>query len=131
MINLKTAKALGLEVPPTRSFWAQDTAILTVQCVGIRSSGSGSIVFASRQFAIMDVDNVRIGQAAGGAVMSAREMSKINCLSGVIRPIGSLIIGTATMPGTDSSSVNSCLTRYRLVGNVAIVFGDREFMAAL
>jgi hypothetical protein len=66
------------------AFWAQDSAILAVQCVGIRSSGTGSVAFASRQFAIMDVTNVRIGQLAGGTVMSAQEMSKINCLSGVV-----------------------------------------------
>jgi hypothetical protein len=66
------------------AFWAQDSAILAVQCVNIRSSGNGSIAFASRQFAIMDVDNVRIGQLAGGTVMSAQEMSKINCLRGVV-----------------------------------------------
>ena len=66
------------------AFWAQDSAVLAVQCVGIRSSGNGSIAFASRQFAIMDVSNVRIGQLAGGTVMSAQEMSKINCLSGVV-----------------------------------------------
>jgi hypothetical protein len=66
------------------AFHAQDSAILLVSCVGIRSSGNGSIVFASRQFAIMDMANVRIGQLAGGTVMSAQEMSKINCLSGVV-----------------------------------------------
>ena len=63
------------------AFYAQDSAILAVQCVGIRSLGNGSIAFASRQFAIIDVSNVRIGQLAGGTVMSAQEMSKINCLS--------------------------------------------------
>ena len=31
----------------------------------------------------MDVDNVRIGQLADGAVVRAEEMSKINCLSGL------------------------------------------------
>jgi hypothetical protein len=66
------------------AFWAQDAAILTVQCVDIRSSGTGSVAFASRQFAIMDVTDIRIGQLAGGSVMSAQEMSKINCLSGVV-----------------------------------------------
>src|SRR5262249_47151273 len=66
------------------AFYAQDSAILAVQCVGIRSSGNGSIAFASRQFAIMDVDNVRIGQLAGGTVMSAQEMSKINCISSLV-----------------------------------------------
>jgi hypothetical protein len=66
------------------AFYAQDSAILAVQCVGIRSSGNGSIAFASRQFAIMDVDNVRIGQLAGGTVMSAQEMSKINCISRLV-----------------------------------------------
>jgi hypothetical protein len=66
------------------AFHAQDSAIVAVQCVDIRSSGNGSIAFASRQFAIMDIDNVRIGQLAGGTVMSAQEMSKINCLSSVI-----------------------------------------------
>jgi len=66
------------------AFSAQDSAILAVQCVDIRSSGNGSIAFASRQFAIIDVDNVRIGQLAGGTVMSAQEMSKINCMSRVM-----------------------------------------------
>jgi hypothetical protein len=143
---------------------------VAVRYVGIRSSGNGSIAFASRQFAIMDVDKVRIGQLAGGTVMSAQEMSKINCLSGVVlygsvgyvaqaggmSTIGlncafsfentpqitaiavatqkSLILasqaswvgafigekyictdsqidGATTMPGTDSSSVNNCLTK--------------------
>jgi hypothetical protein len=152
------------------AFYAQDSAILAVQCVGIRSSGNGSIAFASRQFAIMDVDNVRIGQLAGGTVMSAHEMSKINCISRLVlyesvsyvaqasgmstvslscafsfenTPqisaiavvvqkslilasgaswvgafvgekyicIDSQIDGATTMPGTDSSSVNNCLTR--------------------
>jgi hypothetical protein len=152
------------------AFNAQDSAILAVQCVDIRSSGNGSIAFASRQFAIMDVDNVRIGQLAGGAMMSAREMSKINCMSRVMlygsvnyvaQAVGmstvilncafnfedtphvnaiaraaqkslidasgaswvgdfigekyicadSQIDGATTMPGTDSSSVNNCITR--------------------
>jgi hypothetical protein len=66
------------------AFWAQDSAILVVQCVDIRSVGNGSIGFASRQFAIIDVSNVRIGSLAGGTVMSAGEMSKINCLSSVV-----------------------------------------------
>src|SRR5262249_42087172 len=65
------------------AFWAQDAAILAVQCVGIRSVGNGSMAFVSRQFAIMDVTDVRIGRLAGGTVMSAQEMSKINCLSGI------------------------------------------------
>jgi len=152
------------------AFYAQDSAILAVQCVGIRSSGNGSIGFASRQLAIMDVDNVRIGQLAGGTVMSAGEMSKINCISGVVlygsvnyvaQAVGlstvilncafsfentphvnaiaraaqkslieasgaswvgdfvgekyicadSQIDGATSMPGTDSSSVNNCITR--------------------
>src|SRR5262249_9058094 len=125
---------------------------------------------ASRQFAIIDVDDVRIGQLAGGTVMSAQEMSKINCMSGVVlygsvdhvaqaggmstvslncafsfentpqinaiaRAVQKSLIlatgaswvgafvgekyicadsqidGAATMPGTNSSSVNNCLTR--------------------
>jgi hypothetical protein len=66
------------------AFYAVDSAILGVNCVDIRSSGSHSIAFASRQFAIMDVANVRIGQLADGAVLRAEEMSKINCLSGVV-----------------------------------------------
>jgi hypothetical protein len=152
------------------AFYAQDSAILAVRCVGIRSSGNGSIAFASRQFAIMDVDTVRIGQLVGGTVMSAQEMSKINCISGIVLygSVGyvaqaggmstvslncafsfentpqinaivtasqkSLILangaswvgafvgekyicadsqidGVTTMPGTDPSSVNNCLTR--------------------
>jgi hypothetical protein len=152
------------------AFHAQDSAIVAVQCVDIRSSGNGSIAFASRQFAIMDVDNVRIGQLAGGTVMSAQEMSKINCMSGVMlygsinyvaQAVGmstvilkvrinfedtphvnaiaraaqkslidasgaswvgdfisgkyicadSQIDGVTTMPGTNSSSVNNCITR--------------------
>jgi hypothetical protein len=32
---------------------------------------------------ILDVSKVRIGELAGGTVMSAQEMSKINCLSGI------------------------------------------------
>jgi len=66
------------------AFHAEDSAILGVNCVDIRSSGSHSIAFASRQFAIMDVADVRIGQLADGAVMHADEMSKINCISGVV-----------------------------------------------
>jgi len=65
------------------AFRAQDSAILAVQCVSFRSLGNGSIAFASRQFAILDVADVRIGQLAGGTVMSAQEMSKINCISGI------------------------------------------------
>jgi len=66
------------------AFWAQDSAILVVQCVNIWSVGNGSIAFASRQFAIMDVSNVRIRQLAGGTVMVAQEMSKINCISHLV-----------------------------------------------
>jgi len=66
------------------AFRAQDNAILAVQCVGIRSLGSHSIAFESRQFAIIDVDNVRIGALTDGAVMRAKEMSKINCISTLI-----------------------------------------------
>ena len=65
------------------AFYAEDSAILAVNCVDIRSSGNRSIAFASRQFAIMDVANVRIGQLTGGTVMSAQEMSKIDCISGI------------------------------------------------
>jgi hypothetical protein len=152
------------------AFHAQDSAILAVQCVDIRSSGNGSIAFGSRQFAIMDVDNVRIGPLVGGTVMSAQEASRINCLSGLVLygSVGfvaqaggmstialncafsfentpkinaiavavqkSLILasqaswvgiffgekyicsdsqidGAPTMPGTDPSSVNNCVTR--------------------
>ena len=32
----------------------------------------------------MDVGNVRIGQLAGGTVISAQEESRINCVSGVV-----------------------------------------------
>jgi hypothetical protein len=32
----------------------------------------------------MDVANVRIGQLTGGVVMRAEEMSKTNCLSGIV-----------------------------------------------
>jgi hypothetical protein len=57
---------------------------VAVQCVDIRSSGNGLIAFASRQFAILDLDDVRIGQLSGWTVMSAQEISKINCISGVV-----------------------------------------------
>jgi hypothetical protein len=66
------------------AFRAQDSAILVVHCVNIRSVGNGSIAFASRQFAIVDVINIRIGQLAGGTVMAAQEMSKINCISTLV-----------------------------------------------
>ena len=66
------------------AFQALDTVILVIRCVDIRSSGAESTAFASRQFAIMDVADVRIGQLADGAVMHADEMSKINCISGVV-----------------------------------------------
>jgi hypothetical protein len=66
------------------AFHAQDSAILGLNCVSIRSLGSHSIAFASRQFAIIDVADVWIGQLADGAVLRAEEMSKTNCLSGVV-----------------------------------------------
>jgi hypothetical protein len=65
------------------AFSAQDTD-RAVQCGGIRSLGNGWIAFASRQFAILDVSDIRIGQLAGGTVMSAQEMPKINCISGMV-----------------------------------------------
>jgi hypothetical protein len=72
-------------------FQAEDSAVLIVQCVSIRSVGNESIAFASRQFAIMDLGNVRIGQLAGGGmVMKAVEMSKINCIAGGIALYGSV-----------------------------------------
>jgi hypothetical protein len=66
------------------AFQALDTVILVIRCVDIRSSGAESTAFASRQFAIIDVDNVRIGQLAGGTVMRAWETSRINCISGLV-----------------------------------------------
>jgi hypothetical protein len=60
-------------------FWAQDHVILAVQCIGIRSLGNNSIAFASRQFAIMDINHVRLGRLYGGIGISAQEMSKANC----------------------------------------------------
>jgi hypothetical protein len=61
------------------AFSAQDHAILAVRCVNVRSLGNGSIAFIARQFAVMDVNHVRIGPLAQGIGMSAQEMSKINC----------------------------------------------------
>jgi hypothetical protein len=67
-------------------FWAQDGAILTVQCVSVRSIGNGSIAVAARQFAIMDVNNAHVGPLPQGVAISAQEMSKINC--GVTLTVG-------------------------------------------
>jgi hypothetical protein len=93
------------------AFRAQDSAILVVHCVGIRSSGNGSIAFASRQFAIMDVDNVRIGPLAGGGmVMKAGEMSKINCTPGGIVLYGS--VGHVTLASGMSTISLTCALRF-------------------
>ena len=91
------------------AFRAQDSAILVVQCVNIRSVGNGSIAFASRQFAIMDVDNVRIGQLAGGTVMAAQEMSKINCVSGLVLYGSVSYVATA---GGMSTVILSCAFKF-------------------
>jgi hypothetical protein len=61
------------------AFQAQDNAIMTVQCLSVTSSGTQSIGFGTRQFALMDISNVRIGQFAVGYPIRAQEMSKINC----------------------------------------------------
>jgi hypothetical protein len=61
------------------AFFAQDLAILTAQCVRVRSSGERSVAFSARQYAIMDVNHAHIGELAQGIGLSAQETSRINC----------------------------------------------------
>ena len=62
-------------------FWAQDHAILTIQCMTLAAHIDGSVGFASRQFAIGDVNDVNFGQFPGGVGVSANETSKVNISS--------------------------------------------------
>jgi hypothetical protein len=66
------------------AFSTQDTAIRPSNAEASGHSEKCPIAFASRQFAILDVSDVRIGQLAGGTVTSTQEMPKINCISSMV-----------------------------------------------
>ena len=62
-------------------FSGQDHVILTVQCVTVRAYATGSIGFASRQFAILDINYVAFLDLPGGFGISVDEMSRANTVS--------------------------------------------------
>jgi hypothetical protein len=62
-------------------FFVQDHAILTIHCMTLAAYANGSVGFASRQFAIGDVNDVDFGQFRGSVGVSASETSKVNILS--------------------------------------------------
>lgn len=66
---------------PLTLFWAQDHAILTLNCMTLKAYASGSIGFGSRQFSIGDVNNINFGTFAGGLGLAIAETSKMNVLS--------------------------------------------------
>jgi hypothetical protein len=59
-------------------FFVQDHAILTISCITLAAYGNGSVGFASRQFAIGDVNYVDFRQFRGGYGVVANETSKVN-----------------------------------------------------
>jgi hypothetical protein len=59
-------------------FWVQDHAILTISCMTLAAYAKGSVGFASRQFAIGDVNYVDFGQFRGSHGVTANETSKVN-----------------------------------------------------
>jgi hypothetical protein len=59
-------------------FFVQDHAILTISCMTLAAYANGSVGFASRQFAIGDVNYVDFGQFRGGYGVAASETSKVN-----------------------------------------------------
>jgi hypothetical protein len=59
-------------------FSVQDHAILTISCMTLAAYATGSVGFASRQFAIGDVNYVDFRQFRGGHGIVANETSKVN-----------------------------------------------------
>jgi hypothetical protein len=62
-------------------FHVADHATLTIQCMTLAAYANGSVGFASRQFAIGDVNYVDFKQFRGGLGVAAIETSKINIFS--------------------------------------------------
>lgn len=60
---------------------AQDHAILTTNYISFAAYNAGSVGFATRQFAIGDVNNARFFNFPGGLAVAANECSKINLLN--------------------------------------------------
>ena len=62
-------------------FSAQDHSVLTIRCMTLTAYARGSIGFATRQFAIGDVNEVNFLQFPEGYGVSANETSKISVYS--------------------------------------------------
>ena len=59
-------------------FFVQDHAILRISCMTLAAYAHGSVGFASRQFAIGDINSVDFGQFRGSQGVTANEISKVN-----------------------------------------------------
>jgi len=64
------------------AFWAQDHAILALNCLTISSNTGSGVGIATRQYAIADYSNVQFG--AMTTHVTVTEASKANCLSATI-----------------------------------------------
>ena len=62
------------------AFWAQDHAIFFISCLTIRSSHTGNIGIAARQFGIVDFQYVHFGALAGGIHISVTDLSVASCI---------------------------------------------------
>jgi hypothetical protein len=62
-------------------FFVQDHAILRISCMTLAAYAHGSVGFASRQFAIGDVNDVDFRHFRGGSGVNATETSKVTLFS--------------------------------------------------
>jgi hypothetical protein len=66
---------------PGPIFWAQDHSVLIIVCMSLRAYAEGSSGFATRQFSIGDLNEIKFDKFIGGVGVAASEESKINVLS--------------------------------------------------
>ena len=77
-------------------FFAEDHAILVIQCMTLASYSKGSIGFSTRQFAIGDVNDINFLSFPDGLGVSAAETSKVNIHSpGILGNAGRFISANA------------------------------------
>lgn len=104
-----------IEVPSgAAGFTVQDHATGTIRCVTL-IGGVGSVGLISRQFAIVDFDNMRFGNFERGTHVAAVEQSKMNC-GGTIEIFGGAVVfGQA---GGNSTLLMPCIVN--ITGSPAI-----------
>jgi hypothetical protein len=72
------------------AFTLEDFAIVSLKCMRLSSSGSGSKGVVTRQYTILDYQYIDFNAMPGGIHISLGEKSKANCLGGI------RIVGSAT-----------------------------------